>query len=120
MPQNLKVAMVAHVFQTCVLRTFLLLASVVAAIVLAPASGSIAQDCKRSQDCALDAFKSGEIRPLSDVLAAARDKVPGEIVKIELERKSGIWQYEIKILTPSGRRREVEINAQSLAIIKID
>jgi uncharacterized membrane protein YkoI len=77
-------------------------------------------DCKRSQDCALDAFKSGQIRPLSEVLAVAREKVPGEVVKVELEREDGAWVYEIKILTPSGRRREVEIDAHTLAIIKID
>jgi uncharacterized membrane protein YkoI len=78
------------------------------------------QDCKRSQDCALDAFKSGQIRPLSEVLAVAREKLPGEVVKIELEREDGAWVYEIKVLTPSGRRREIEINAQTLAVIKIE
>lgn len=103
-------------------RIWLLLALALAAA--APLQDAIGgdrkHDCKRSQDCALDAFKSGEIRPLPEVLAAARAKVPGEVVKIELEREDGIWIYEIKILTPSGRRREVEINAQTLAIIKID
>jgi uncharacterized membrane protein YkoI len=78
------------------------------------------QDCKHSQDCALDAFKSGQIRPLSEVLAVAREKLPGEVVKIELEREDGVWVYEIKVLTRSGRRREVEINAQTLAVIKIE
>jgi uncharacterized membrane protein YkoI len=78
------------------------------------------RDCKRSQDCALDAFKSGEIRPLSEVLAVARENVPGEVVKVKLERDDGIWKYEIKILTSSGRRREIEINADTLAIIKIE
>jgi len=77
------------------------------------------RDCARAQDCALDAYKSGEIRPLSEVLAVAREKIPGEVVKIELEREDGVWVYEIKILTPSGRRREIEINAQTLAVIKI-
>jgi uncharacterized membrane protein YkoI len=95
----------------------LLLLTVAAAL---PQSAVAGSDCKRSQDCALDAFKSGEIKPLSDVLAAARAKVPGEVVKIELDREDGIWVYEIKILVPSGKRRKVEINASTLAIIKID
>ncbi|WP_233022275.1 PepSY domain-containing protein [Rhodopseudomonas boonkerdii] len=77
-------------------------------------------DCKRAQDCALQALRSGEIRPLNDVLAIARDKLPGEIIKIELDRDDGIWVYEIKVLTESGKRREIEINAQTLAVIKID
>ncbi len=102
-------------------RSVLRLAAIAAAILIAAPHGpAIAQDCKRSQDCALDAFSSGQIRPLSEVLAVARAKVPGEVVKIELEREDGIWVYEIKILTPNGRRREVEINARTLAIIKID
>jgi len=76
--------------------------------------------CKREQDCALQALKSGEIRPLTDVLAVAREKLPGEVIKIELDRDDGVWVYEIKVLTDSGKRREIEINAQTLAVIKID
>lgn len=77
-------------------------------------------DCKREQDCALRALKSGEIRPLTDVLAVAREKLPGEVIKVELDRDDGVWVYEIKVLTESGKRREIEINAQTLAVIKID
>lgn len=76
--------------------------------------------CERGQDCALGAFKDGEIQPLSAVLAVVREKMPGEVIKIELEREDGAWVYEIKILTPSGRRRKLEINARTLAIIKAD
>jgi uncharacterized membrane protein YkoI len=42
------------------------------------------------------------------------------VVKIELEREDGVWVYEIKVLTRSGRRREVEIDARTLAVIKIE
>lgn len=100
-----------------------LLAVLVGAAVALPQSAigeDRAPDCKRGQDCALGAFKSGDIRPLSDVLVVARDKIPGEVIKVELEREDGVWVYEIKILTPSGKRREIEINAQTLAVIKID
>lgn len=104
------------------LRIWLLLASVCAAVALphATVARDRNQDCKRGQDCALGALKSGEIRPLSEVLAVVRAQVPGEIVEIELDREDGLWVYEIKVLTSSGRRRKVEINAQTLAIIKID
>jgi uncharacterized membrane protein YkoI len=96
----------------------LLLALAVAA--LAPPPLAAGEDCKRNQDCALEAFQRGEIKPLSEVLAVARAKVPGEVVKIELDREGGIWVYEIKILTASGRIRELEINAKTLAIIKVE
>jgi uncharacterized membrane protein YkoI len=99
-----------------------LLAALIGAIAALPASlpaQDRASDCKREQDCALGAFKGGEIRSLSEVLAVAREKMPGEVVKIELEREKGVWVYEIKILTRSGQRREIEIDAQTLDVIKI-
>jgi uncharacterized membrane protein YkoI len=99
-------------------RLGLLFALAVAALALPPLAAG--EDCKRNQDCALDAFQRGEVRPLSEVLAVARGKFPGEVVKVELEREDGIWVYEIKILTASGRVRELEINAKTLAILKVE
>ena len=99
-------------------RLALLLALAVAAIALPPLAAG--EDCKRNQDCALEAFQRGEVRPLSEVLAVARAKFLGEVVKVELDREDGIWVYEIKILTASGRVRELEINAKTLAIIKVE
>lgn len=96
-----------------------LLAVMVAAASL-PQHAAAGSDCKRSQDCALEAFRSGEIKPLTEVLALARARVPGEVVKVELDREDGLWVYEIKILTPSGKRRKVEIDARTLDVIKVD
>lgn len=78
------------------------------------------RDCKRDQDCARQAFVKGEIRPLSAVLAAVREKVPGDIIEIELEREDGIWIYEVKVLPRDGRRKKLEIDARTLDILKID
>lgn len=94
--------------------------ALMAALAVLPAIASAKDDCKSGQDCALAAREEGRIRPLSDVLAAARAAAPGEVIKIELERERGVWVYEIKILATSGKRREVEINAETLAIIKVD
>jgi uncharacterized membrane protein YkoI len=111
---------------SAITRTAMLIGIVLAALVAGSATIHVAvakddkSECKHSQDCALQALKSGEIRPLTDVLAVARDKLPGEIIKVELDRDDGVWVYEIKVLTDSGKRREIEINAQTLAVIKID
>jgi uncharacterized membrane protein YkoI len=102
------------------LKSLVLLAALMAAATLGAGQFATGADCKRSQDCALDAFKGGEIKPLPEVLAVAREKMPGEVVKVELDREDGAWVYEVKILTPSGKRRKVEINASTLAIIKVD
>ncbi|MFC3691778.1 PepSY domain-containing protein [Chenggangzhangella methanolivorans] len=72
------------------------------------------------QDRARRALERGEIRPLDQVLDAARKALPGDVVKVELDEDDGRWTYEIKILTPSGERREVEIDAKSLRVLEID
>lgn len=72
------------------------------------------------QDEARQALERGEIRPLTQVLDAARKALPGDVVKIELDRDDGRWTYEIKILTAAGERREVEIDASSLQVLEID
>ncbi len=76
--------------------------------------------CKREQDCAREALLKGEIRPLTEVLKAVREKVPGDIIEIELDREDGMWVYEVKVLPPSGRRKKLEIDARTLDIMKID
>jgi uncharacterized membrane protein YkoI len=72
------------------------------------------------QDRARAALERGEIRPLDQVLAAAKAAVPGDVVKLDLKQKKDVWLYRLKILTPSGKRREVKIDAKTLAIIDSD
>lgn len=72
------------------------------------------------QDQARRALERGEIRPLDQVLDAARKALPGDVVKVELDEDDGRWIYEIKILTSGGERREVEIDAKSLQVLEID
>lgn len=98
------------------------LSAILLAAVLACATApSLARDdrCRRDQDCAREALVHGEIRPLSEVLGVVRDKVPGDIIEIELDREDGIWVYEVKVLPPSGRRKKLEIDARTLEILKI-
>ena len=64
------------------------------------------------------ALEKGEIRPLDQVLAAARAAVPGEVVKLDLKHKKEHWLYELKILTPEGKRREVKVDAATLAVVE--
>jgi uncharacterized membrane protein YkoI len=42
------------------------------------------------------------------------------VVSVELEHDDGRWVYEIKILTATGKRREVEIDARSLQVLEVD
>lgn len=80
----------------------------------------IARGDDQDQEQARQAVERGEIRPLDQVLQAVQARVPGEVVDVELEREDGRWVYEIKVITASGKRQEVEIDASSLEILEVD
>lgn len=66
------------------------------------------------------AVERGELITLSKILDLARAQVPGEVLKVELEKDKGGLKYEVKILTPNGRVREVELDARTGKILKIE
>lgn len=66
------------------------------------------------------AMKRGELIPLPNAINIARKLVPGDVIKVDLELEQWGIKYEVKILTPGGRVREVELNARTGALIKIE
>ena len=66
------------------------------------------------------AVARGELLPLPRVMALAKARVPGDVVKTELESKHGRLTYEIKVLTASGRVLEVKLDARSGAILEVE
>jgi uncharacterized membrane protein YkoI len=72
------------------------------------------------QDEILEALKRQEIRPLSEVLAAAEAVMPGQVVGVKVKRLNGQRVYELKIIAPQGRVREIYVDAASLAIVKVE
>lgn len=73
-------------------------------------------DERLGHDEARRAVQSGEIRPLGDILAAIRDRMPGEVVAVELKRDHGRLIYELKTVDGAGRRREFHVDAASATI----
>ncbi len=71
-------------------------------------------------DQARRALREGHVRPLSDILAAVKDRFDGEVIDIGFERTGGRYVYEIKVLQASGRLREVYVDAASGEILKIE
>lgn len=69
---------------------------------------------------AREALRRGEILPLSRILAITARHVPGDVIDVELERKNGVWRYEVKVLTSTGRVREVKLNARDGAVLEIE
>lgn len=69
---------------------------------------------------AREALQRGEILPLSRILAIVARRVPGDVIDVELERKDGRWRYEVKVLTSTGRVREVKLNARDGSVLEIE
>jgi uncharacterized membrane protein YkoI len=65
-------------------------------------------------------LQRGEIRPLSEVLSAIRDKLPGDVTKVEIEREHGRWLYELDVIDRStGQKSEVKVDARRAEIERI-
>lgn len=67
-----------------------------------------------------EALQRGEVLPLMKILAIANKEVPGDVIEVELEDEREALVYEIKILTGTGRVREVEIDARTGKVLKIE
>ncbi|WOF42557.1 PepSY domain-containing protein [Sphingopyxis indica] len=91
-----------------------------AAVALALPAITLAGDDKADQRAASAALARGEILPIGRVLAIATGRVAGDVLKVKLERESFGFKYEVKILTGSGRVREVEVDARTGRIMKIE
>jgi uncharacterized membrane protein YkoI len=68
---------------------------------------------------ARELLRRGEIVPLSRILAVARERVPGDVIEVELEREDEGWEYEVKVLTETGRVRKLYLDAGSAKILKV-
>ncbi len=94
-------------------------AALAAAMFLMALQPALAQedDPEPDHELARQALQRKEILPLDQVLAAIRDRVPGEIVEIELEREKDRWIYEVEIIDETGRMRDVLVDAKNAEII---
>lgn len=89
-------------------------------IAAALASGRANSDKRdREHDAVRLAVEKGEIRPLADIVAGVRGKLPGEIVGVEVERKDGRWMYEFRVVDSKGRLFEAYVDGKSGEIERV-
>ncbi|MBS0514461.1 MAG: hypothetical protein JSS16_03200 [Proteobacteria bacterium] len=106
-------------------RTFIAsLSAIVLAANVAHAQDGSAQDKaaekarkKQAQQEAFAAMQRGEILPLTKILAVAQSKVAGDVVEVEFK---GGPIYKVKLLTASGRVREIVLDARNGNVIRIE
>lgn len=92
------------------LRTYRIRGLIVAAL-LAALGGIPA--FARDHDDARRAVEAGEIRPLAEILTAIKEKLPGDVVGVKLEREAGVWAYELRVVDHNGRLFEIHVDARS-------
>jgi uncharacterized membrane protein YkoI len=78
---------------------------------------AIARD--RDHDAVRRAVERGDIRPLAEILAAVRGRLPGDVVGVEVEQKNGRWLYEFRVVDRNGRLFEVYVDARTARIEQI-
>lgn len=92
----------------------------IAAILCSGLAGVAPTRADDDADRARTALERGEIRPLDEVLRAARAVVPGDVVAVDLKSDDGRWLYKLRILGPDGKRRSVKVEAKTLRILDED
>ena len=91
-----------------------------AAALLAMLAAGLAHADDVGPETAKRLLSEGRIKPLSEILDAVRRQVAGEMLEVELELEKTGYVYELKLLRPDGKVQEVEADAASGKILKIE
>jgi len=65
-----------------------------------------------------EAVERGEIKPLVEILAEVKKKLPGEMNGVNIEYKHGLWLYEFRVTDHDGRLFDVYVDAKTGEIRK--
>lgn len=101
------------------MRAFHRRCSLAAALLVALAAGAARAD-DVGPELAKRLLSEGRIKPLAEIISGVQAKVPGEMLEVQLELDDGIYVYELKLLRPNGKVREVEADAASGNILKVE
>jgi uncharacterized membrane protein YkoI len=91
-----------------------------AAALIALAGTAAHADDDSDHELARQLHQQGRILALADVMKAVQVEVPGEVLEVEFEAEHGTYVYEFKILRSDGKVQEVEADAATGKITKIE
>lgn len=97
-------------------RGFLVAGIAAAAFAAGPAH---ADNRGEREDALRRAVETGEIRPLADIIADVRAKLPGDIVGVKVEHEEARWTYEFRVADRQGRLFEVYVDAKTAEILRV-
>lgn len=78
-----------------------------------------ADEKQHDHDAARQAVERGEIKPLSEILAGVRDQLPGQVIRVEVERKKGRWLYELRLADARGQLFEAHVDGATGAVLQV-
>jgi uncharacterized membrane protein YkoI len=99
--------------------TSLVLAAAVAGLAVTAHAGE-SKKGPSEQEEARAALLRHEILPLSQILRITAQRLPGDVLKVEIERDHGVLIYELKVLARTGRIREIKLDARTGAVLEIE
>lgn len=65
-------------------------------------------------------YYNGNIMSIVDAMQIALNEIFGQVLKIELDRESGLWIYEVQIITPEGITYNIDVDAITGNIINVE
>jgi uncharacterized membrane protein YkoI len=98
-------------------RSVSLIAVALVAVVLAVAAPPARADDDDDHDLARDLYVQGEILALPRILHLIAERVPGEVIAVDLVRAGERWVYRLQIVTSDGRRLRIDVDAARAALI---
>lgn len=100
------------------------IAGFLAAAAVAVPSFAVSSPAPKAEDHeqARDALRRGDVLPLLRILPIVQKRFPGDIIKIKLDEDNdtGHIEYDVKVLTASGRVIEVEVDAKTGQILEVE
>jgi uncharacterized membrane protein YkoI len=66
------------------------------------------------------ALEEGRALPLAEILAKMKPDLPGQVIEVVLEVDDGTLIYDLKVLSPNGRLQEIEVDAATGKILKME
>lgn len=89
----------------------LLLFLALAAGTISPAT--VLADRRSDADAVKEWVREGRVLPLEELLARHRDRIPGRLLDLELEREHGRIVYELEVVDEQGRVHEIYLDAET-------
>lgn len=86
------------------------------ACLMPPLEGAMAGGAHRGQPSGILIRRPGA-HSFKDISAAVAREVPGRILRVRELRRGGRLLYMVRVLRPDGKRRDVLVDAATLALV---